>query len=601
MMMGDMIMRNFRKIFIMLMLLLVLLAPVSMAADGSYTLPNAEETITVLDDATTVVQSNITYSITGSVNGVSKIIVVDGQQSVSNITVETPGYYNKVEVINESKQVMIKVWLYKDESKTEKVSDCDVNVIYRYNFNKGVKVYNDVAELQYMSWGSGWTSGVDSLTTHIIIPQSNENTEYWNNPSTYVEDSKWTTSNELTTHYKNIPEKTSAEQRIIMPKEYIKNTENADVINKDAKQIIENDQREYASKEASGNNILLIVSAIFMGLVLAPIGMFLKWGRNPEIIYDADYESQIPTNDSPVFVNAMIPGIVGEVDVNAFLATLLDLIDRKYYKMVISNEEDTIIRRLNRDVSSLKLHETDIIDFLSGYENEKQQISLNSIKQDTYNTQKFVNAWKIDAYREVPSGRIKQYYDSSKETIMSGYNILAIFLGVAFLLYSGIFATGPFKMIATIISVILIIEQLAIFFFIDSPLGHWTGEGKEFHDKWKNFEKYIKDFSLIKERPPESIQVWGRYLVYATALGCAEEVSRNMKKYIKYYDIPDTYIDEFDLISLAYFTGFYHMHSTFHNAMHDPDMGSAGVDLGSFGDIGGPGSGGFGGGGGGVF
>jgi uncharacterized membrane protein len=36
--------------------------------------------------------------------------------------------------------------------------------------------------------------------------------------------------------------------------------------------------------------------------------------------------------------------------------------------------------------------------------------------------------------------------------------------------------------------------------------------------------KYIKDFSLIKEYPPESVKVWNKYLVYATALGIADEV-----------------------------------------------------------------------------
>jgi uncharacterized membrane protein len=150
-------------------------------------------------------------------------------------------------------------------------------------------------------------------------------------------------------------------------------------------------------------------------------------------------------------------------------------------------------------------------------------------------------------------------------------------------------------------AVILIIEQIIIFFFIDTPLGTWTKEGKEFHDKWKNFEKYIKDFSLIKERPPESIKIWGRFLVYATALGCAEEVSKNMKKYIEFRNIPETTLYDYDLVSLGYFWGLYNIRNTFYTNLNSSDFGTSGFDTGSFGDIGGPGSGGFGGGGGGVF
>ena len=64
-------------------------------------------------------------------------------------------------------------------------------------------------------------------------------------------------------------------------------------------------------------------------------------------------------------------------------------------------------------------------------------------------------------------------------------------------------------------------------------MGKWTAEGREFYDKWTNFKKYLKDNSLIMEKPPEAVQVWGKFLVYATALGCAEEVTKNMKEYFK--------------------------------------------------------------------
>ena len=84
-------------------------------------MPDAKESIVVLDDATTVVTDEITYSISGTVNGVTKIIPMSGQQSITNISVETPGYYNTLEVENSSNQITFKVWLYKDEQKTQKV------------------------------------------------------------------------------------------------------------------------------------------------------------------------------------------------------------------------------------------------------------------------------------------------------------------------------------------------------------------------------------------------------------------------------------------------------------------------------------------------
>ena len=590
------------KLFISVILLLMfLITPLSFAATGSYSLPNAKETIVVQDDATAVITDEITYSISGTVNGVTKIIPLSGEQSITNISVETPGYYNTLEVENSSNQVTFRVWLYKDPQRTQKVSDEDVKVIYHYNFIKGVKVYNDIAELQYMSWGNGWDKPIDSLTTNIQIPGPNKETEYWNNPDTYVESSTWTNDNTLTTMYKDIPAETSAEQRILMPKSYFKSNENADVIKKDAKAQIEQDQEKYQSEVSFKNNMPLIPAILSVILMILPVGMFLKWGRNPKILYNADYETQIPTDDSPVFINAMIPGIIEELDENAFTATLLDLIDKNYYKIVISNEEDTILRRMNKETSNLKLHESDIIEFLKRFENEKQQISLKNISKDAYTVQKFVHAWKIDAMSDVPVTKVSQYYNKSKENLMSGYNILAIFLAIVFILALLMFATGPMVKIGIILSVLLIIEQIVIFLFVDTPLGTWTPEGKEFHDRWKNFEKYIKDFSLIKEHPPASIQVWGKFLVYATALGCADEVSKNMKKYIEFKNLPENIIYDSDVASLGYFWGLHHMRNTFIPLGVNTGLENSGFDTGSFGDIGGPGSGGFGGGGGGVF
>lgn len=594
---------NRLKAFVSIFLLLLLfIIPLSYAATGTYTLPDAKETISIKEDGLTTITDEITYSITGTVNGVTRIIPISGQQQISNIQVETPGYYNKVEVENNNNQVTIKIWLYTDEAKTQKLSDSNVKVIFHYNIEKGVKIYNDIAEFQYMSWGNGWNQEIQRLNTIIEIPGSNKDTEYWNNPDTFVESSTWTSDNTLTTTYNNIPAETTAEQRILMPKSYFKTSTYADVINKDAKTQIEQDQQKYEQKQSFNNTLPIIPSLLSVIMIITPVLMYIKWGRDPKITYHADYESQIPTNDSPVFVNAMIPGIVDELTPDAFTSTLLDLIDRKYFKIVHSNQEDTVIRRYNKDTSNLKLHETDILDFLKQFENDKQQISLNSISEDSYTVQKFVNAWKIDALKDVPLSRVNRYFNKSKENYMSGYNILAILMAVIFILALSCFASGPLVFIGIVLSVILIIEQIVIFFFVDTPLGTWTPEGKEFHDKWKNFEKYIKDFSLIKERPPESIQVWGKFLVYATALGCADEVTKNMKKYMEFNNISESLLYDLDVVSIGYFWGMYNMRRVFiPMGFNNPDFGNSGFDTGSFGDIGGPGSGGFGGGGGGVF
>ena len=57
----------------------------------------------------------------------------------------------------------------------------------------------------------------------------------------------------------------------------------------------------------------------------------------------------------------------------------------------------------------------------------------------------------------------------------------------------------------------------------------WTPYGKEYYERWMAFKRYISDFSLIKEYPPDSVELWNKYLVYATALGSAEGVGKAME------------------------------------------------------------------------
>ena len=139
----------------------------------------------------------------------------------------------------------------------------------------------------------------------------------------------------------------------------------------------------------------------------------------------------------------------------------------------------------------------------------------------------------------------------------------------------------------------MFVESIIMFSIPNYVPGRWTPEGKEFHDKWENFKNYITDFSLIKEKPPASIQVWGRYLVYAAALGCADEVSENMKKYFDIAGVSDDYINRSDAVMFGYYGGFTNLNNTFTALTPSSDSSSGGI-----GSVGG---GGFGGGGGGTF
>lgn len=77
----------------------------------------------------------------------------------------------------------------------------------------------------------------------------------------------------------------------------------------------------------------------------------------------------------------------------------------------------------------------------------------------------------------------------------------------------------------------------------------YTRKGAIEYNKWKKFEKFIDDFTIIHEREYESIVLWGEYLSYSIALGinkkCDKELyDRIEKEYSFHYEDISQMCDE---------------------------------------------------------
>ena len=356
----------------------------------------------------------------------------------------------------------------------------------------------------------------------------------------------------------------------------------------DAKAKIEADQKKYEEDRAFKNTLLGILSGFSALLMLIPVGIYRLFGREPKIDYQADYEYDLPTDSSAVEVNSLVNGNVGTINDDAMYATLLDLIDRKFFKVIATNDDDTILRLINSDTTNLKKYETLLLNFISKFE-INGDISLKSIADngDPYEFKDFKNSWIDETSKEVPEALIDKYFIDKGSTL---FNIFAFgLLAFSVLLFIAIifFEINTYYWVLLIISLVMFAESIVMIGLPNYIPGRWTPEGKEYHDKWENFKNYITDFSLIKERPPSSVQVWGKYLVYAAALGCADEVSENMKKFFDIAGVSDEYINRSDAVMFGYYGGFTHLDNTFTALTPSSDSSSGGI-----GSVGG---GGFGG------
>lgn len=478
------------------------------------------------------IKEDVNYTFNEDMSSISRFIPLSGSQTVSNISVETPGFYNKIETENKSDGVKLKVFLYTDKDRTQYASGDNARIIYNYNLNKGVKMYNDVAEYKYASWGSEWEKGVFKLQTYVTIPGNYTGVELWTNPPYKVVDSSLSSFETYKTNYKIINDGETVEQRILIPKDYFNSTENMEVINQDAKLFIEKSQAEYQDLIVLNTIISYILLAISMILIATPAVIYYKWIKEPSISYDTKYETEIPSRDDLLLVNALVKGEIGKIDTDGFYAVLLNLSYKGYLEFYKTSDGSISIKVNETNLSSLQKYERMIMAYFSNLMDENKSILLNDV-----NFNKFYKNWK-NAVEDTYYTEINQYYHHKGAYYSRIYGLFTL----AFIIISAslmIFVLKPYVPLEDWIfrAIIVLIPESIIMLVLNKTIrGQWTKEGKYFNEKWKSYEYYITDYNLINKYPPESIDDLSLGMLYATALGEITIVDKIIKQYFKEHE-----------------------------------------------------------------
>ena len=186
--------------------------------------------------------------------------------------------------------------------------------------------------------------------------------------------------------------------------------------------------------------------------------------------------------------------------------------------------------------------------------------------------------------------KFSRFFDSTGSDYLDSFGVCAI--GIAVLLFVVAFFIDVLNSGLTMIMAFILAAVGVVSLMLPSGIaGKYTDEGKLYEEKWMKFKKFLEDYSLIKEHPPESIAIWNKYLVYATALGVADEVYDAMK--MEVYGGDSSRFTTNDLFMFYYLGGNNFISDSFSTASSTISA----ADNSSVGGIGG----GSGGGGGGAF
>lgn len=580
----------------------------SSAEDRSYSIPWAHIDLSVGDDGSLHVKETIHYHFSGTFHGVNRDIPLKSYETLQNLKINVDNAYYNYEVNDTGRGKHIWVLLYSDSAKTVPVSDRDVDVIYEYDFLHVVKFYQDVAELQYKLWGEEWEVPVTEVDATIHI-KSSDNIKYWLNPPYLSENTIWEGS-VLLVKSKSIPKNNWFEIRMIIPLNQFSSYNGGYQVNQEGLTDIEKIQEDYAGWINFQNILYAILPILIVLSILYPVYIFYgSWGG--KIRHKGRCNGKLPENDPPAIVDALFrSGIsknIGDPGIDGFLATIMDLIRRRYLKIDYhtighADDEGIVLNINNHHKKHLKNFEMDVFHFLNHFRRDNT-ISFDELKYNLEKThfQKHYFNWRKNVIKTIGHGQLEQIYIERNNWGIYIYGFLGLlvagmimaitfrnpFEGTIYSYYSSILLMG-----ASILSLLL----------APRTRGKWTEYGREYRAEWMMFKKCIRS---PKHYPSGLRSFMDDYLVYGTALGVGNDVLKSLKKKVLEEELTESPVfmfhnsREYNYLKYTLYS-FISTYSAMQAILTASDGGGGSGGFGGGGGAGGAG-GGSGGGGGGAF
>jgi len=227
------------------------------------------------------------------------------------------------------------------------------------------------------------------------------------------------------------------------------------------------------------------------------------------------YQRDVPSNLKPAHVRMLITdGVIDECTISS---TILDLVYRGYLilsKNEYDNEQIYLIKT-NKNYDNLLKYEKFLIEWFIDKCGNGTQVSNKSLKQvlsSRYSGDDF-DEFQALVLLSFPLGK---YYDKRKtKTII--YSVLGIF---SFFI---IFLPGCLAFFTYFLGAFLFLNPRYI------P----NQRGVDEKDSWLDLKKYLVDFSNIKDKTSEMVEVWDFYLTYSIAFNIDSKAKNEIESFFE--------------------------------------------------------------------
>lgn len=518
-------------IFAAVIILLILTGTVCSvyADDRSYSIPWSNVDLVVGDDGSLHVTELIHYHFTGIYNGVSRNIPLKSYESINSIMVNVTGAYYNYTIQNNDNQLNLNVYLFQDQAKTMPIHDRDVDVVYSYDMIHVVNFYDDVAELQYKVWGEDWKVPVGHVNT-IVHLKSEDGVKYWLNPPYLSKNSSWDNSNLLVTST-TIPKNNWFEIRMTIPLNQFSSFSKGHMMNGNGSAAIENIQHDYANKVWFEEFLFTILPILILLSLIYPFYIiYQSWGG--QFRTRGRSTGDLPENDPPAIVNAIcgngISKQAGDPGIDGFLATIMDLIKRRYITLDHHYDEDEGLKlkiNKNRDMKNLKSFEKTALDFLKNFErnNTIYMDKMSDNLEKTHFQKRFLD-WRKQVNKKINSSKLNIMFVERNNIGMYVYGFITL-LGSILIIAMASNNPMPGAIYSFYAGIILLPVSILSLLMTSRVKVKWTDYGKEYRASWKGYKGYVKN-----SKHYDDSKVFDNYMIYGTALGVGDNVMKLIGK-----------------------------------------------------------------------
>lgn len=456
-----------------------------------------------------------------------------------------------------------------------------------YTVEEAVTKYQDCSELYWQFVGKDFEPEIKQIMGSIYLPKKAnaiEDIRVWGhtqslNGQIYASDFDLVNFSAYQIQPGNF-----VEVRVLMPTDMISYSQRT--INENHLETVLKEEEKWANEANFRRNILplligLAVSLVGIALLIWLVKKMIKdkklYRELPEKIkpeQQYDYYRELPREEAvpgeAIFLlKKKWQGLDSSDEIGkVFSSILLDLKLKKHIEIQVlepdKKKSPVNIQILNKEEKEkLPPEERAVFQFLLDAFGEKKEMKLKELQKYLQNHTSKVLALKseLNSFITLELEQNHQVDEEAKKTYSKYLSqIVLIIIGLFSLLVISSILLGMIGMNYLVIGVIAILAiafvvELVISANIIGKVNVFTASGIEQSEQWKGLKKYMEDFSLLNEKEIPAIEIWEKYLVFATAFGIADKVAKQLK--MVYPEINETQMmTTYSCIYLATHTSF---------------------------------------------